>query len=226
MTTSPLFFVLLLAGAAVAIGVAFYSDHQRRKAMRDLAAAHGWRFHAGRDTSLGRRFPGFDRLSQGRNRYARHVISGTRNGRALWIFDYHYTTGSGKSRKQHAFTAIALETELRLDPLRIRRENFFDAVTAAFGFDDIDFESAAFSRKFHVTSPNREWAYTVVHPATMEFLLDAPSFPVELHTRHAYTYGRGRLDANGIRDAILVAEGVLDRLPEDVRERRRLASAV
>lgn len=216
------FFLLVV----VAIGFAFWTDHQRRKEMRALAHAHGWRYHAGRDHGMERRFPGFSRLQEGRNRYATNVIEGERNGRRLWAFDYHYTTGSGKHRRQHAFTAVLLEAELRLDPLRIRRENVFDALTAAFGFDDIDFESAEFSRRFHVSSPNKEWAYTVLHPATMAFLLDAPSHPVELHTRHALSYGSSRLAPSRIRDAILVLEGVLDRIPDDVVAARRLTAGV
>lgn len=50
-----------------------------------------------------------------------------------------------------------------------------------FGFDDIDFESVEFSRKFFVKSPDKRFAYDVIHPAMMEFLLasDPPSLDVE-----------------------------------------------
>ena len=49
-----------------------------------------------------------------------------------------------------------------------------------FGFDDIDFESDEFSREFCVKAADRRWAFDVIHQATMEFLLAAPRFTIEL----------------------------------------------
>ena len=47
----------------------------------------------------------------------------------------------------------------------------FDKVKGAFGFDDIDFESEEFSRRFWVQSSDKRFAYDVLHPRMMEFLL-------------------------------------------------------
>ena len=48
-------------------------------------------------------------------------------------------------------------------------------------FDDIDFESDEFSRKFYVQSSDRKFAYDVLHPRMMEFLLQTtpPMIDVE-----------------------------------------------
>ena len=40
-----------------------------------------------------------------------------------------------------------------------------------FGHDDIDFESAEFSRNFYVKSSDRKWAFDILHARAMEFLL-------------------------------------------------------
>jgi len=57
----------------------------------------------------------------------------------------------------------------------IRPEGVWDKLAAAFGFDDIDFESAEFSRKFLVKAGDKRFAYDVLHPRMMEFLLaEAP----------------------------------------------------
>ena len=43
----------------------------------------------------------------------------------------------------------------------------------------IEFESIEFNRRFFVSSPNRRWAYDVIHPRTMEFLLGSPPIAIE-----------------------------------------------
>ncbi|HCT45315.1 MAG TPA: hypothetical protein DF699_08890 [Phycisphaerales bacterium] len=53
----------------------------------------------------------------------------------------------------------------------IRREGIFDKIASAFGKNDIDFESAEFSRKYYVQSESRKFAYDIIHPRMMEFLL-------------------------------------------------------
>jgi len=58
-----------------------------------------------------------------------------------------------------------------LPDLLIRPEGMSDKLAGAFGFDDIDFESAEFSRRFYVRSSDKRFSYDVVHPRMMEFLL-------------------------------------------------------
>ena len=55
--------------------------------------------------------------------------------------------------------------------LLVRPEGLFDKLKGAIGFDDIDFESEEFSRKFYVQSSDKRFAYDVLHPRMMEFLL-------------------------------------------------------
>ena len=49
-----------------------------------------------------------NRLSQGSNRYAYNVLRGTYHEQPLFIFDYHYQTGSGKNKKDHNLTMLLL----------------------------------------------------------------------------------------------------------------------
>ena len=64
--------------------------------------------------------------------------------------------------------------------LHVRRENIGDRVLGALGFDDIDFESEEFSRKFYVASDNKRFAYAVIHPRMIEFLLQTTPPHIEL----------------------------------------------
>jgi hypothetical protein len=101
--------------------------------------------------------------------------------------DYHYVTTSrdkdGKTTTHtHHFSYLLVHLPFQQTPgLFIRPEGFFDKIKRAMGFDDIDFESAEFSKRFYVTSTDKRFAYDVIHPAMMEFLLDRdpPAIDVE-----------------------------------------------
>ena len=128
-------------------------------------------------------------------------------------FDYHYVTGSGKNRSTHYFSAIILRSDVQLKPLSIRPEGIFDRVTEFFGLDDIDFESAEFSRRFYVKSPDKRWAYDVIHPRTMTFLLSMLHFSIELDRTHVIVWKNRRFDTEAFETAIAIAAGLLDNLP-------------
>ena len=101
-----------------------------------------------------------------------------------------------------------------MKPLRIRPENVFDRLTEFFGLDDIDFESAEFSRAFHVKSTDKRWAYDVLHQRTMEYLLEAPRFSMQFDDRCVIAWRNRRFNVETFESAIGVAEGILDRMPE------------
>jgi len=110
------------------------------------------------------RFPNFTCLQEGSNRYACNIMQGTDAGHGVCAFDYHYETYSTDSKGNRTtyhynFSVVIISTGLPLKPLSIRRETFFDKVGAFLGCEDINFESAEFSRAFFVKSPDRRWAF-------------------------------------------------------------------
>ena len=144
---------LTVAVIVVIIFFGWYFAAKRRNELLAWATAHGLGFSPDRDSQMVYRCPTFNCLTQGDNRYAYNIITGRLANRELRAFDYHYETYStdSKGRRQthhHSFSAVVLSSAVPLKPLFIRPEGFFDKVTEFFGFDDIDFESAAFSRKF------------------------------------------------------------------------------
>jgi hypothetical protein len=217
--------LMFLLFAAVAGGLAWlswYAAEKRRKALAAWAEAHGLRFTAGREPGFDDRYPGFESLRKGSGRYAYNVMRGPWNARALQAFDYHYETHTtdSKGRRQtqhHHFSAIILDSpDVPLKPLFIRPEGLFDKVTEFFGFDDIDFESAEFSRKFYVKAPDRKWAYDVIHQRAMEFLLARPAFTIQFEPRCVLVCRNGTCAPEEFAQAVETAEGMLDRLPEYV----------
>ncbi|REK12359.1 MAG: hypothetical protein DWQ37_12405 [Planctomycetota bacterium] len=213
-----LFIILVIAIVAALAIYQYYRNEQRKKALRELALRNGWHFRAAKDWGMDARYAAFSCFQKGSNRYAFNILQGSHDDRPICAFDYHYETYStdSKGRRQthhHYFSAVVLDTNLPLKPLVIRPEGFFDKIGEFFGLDDIDFESAQFSREFHVTSPDRRWAFDVIHQATMEYLLAAPRFTLEFAGPRVAARRGKRLNPEEFEVALQVACGVLDRLP-------------
>lgn len=210
--------ILILAVMAALAIHQYYHGQQRKKDLMALAARYGWQFDPGKAHDIDARFGAFACLSEGSNRYAYNILQGAYQKRRLCAFDYHYETYStdGKGHRQthhHYFSAAVLQVDLPLKPLVIRPEGWFDKVTEFFGMDDIDFESNRFSREFYVTSPDRRWAFDVIHQATMEFLLAAPRFTIELAGPRVIVYRSTCFDPDEFEHALQVSTGIIDRLP-------------
>jgi len=212
-------FILLVA---VLFIFGFISASRRRKELAAWAVANGLSFSSRSDSDFDERFPDFDCLRQGHSRYAENLITGRWNepGHATPLtvraLDYHYKTGSGKNESSHQFSAVIVENPIPMRPLLIRPENFFDRVAEFFGADDIDFESSEFSRAFFVKSPDKRWAYDVVHQRMMEFLLNTPRFALQFSPSHVIAWRDKTFDVADFGSAIRLIQGIFERLPDYV----------
>lgn len=177
--------VLLVIGGLIVIGVGAYlswkAEQKRRAELAAFAQRHGLRFDPGHDSSHDDEYAQFEIFRRGHSRVARNTISGRvdlfdRPCRLVGgDFRYKVTSSNGKqtTTTTYNFSYLIVHPPWDTPALLIRPEGFFDKVAGAFGFDDIDFESAEFSRKFYVKSTDKRFAYDVVHPRMMEFLLAA-----------------------------------------------------
>ncbi|MBS3820797.1 MAG: hypothetical protein KGY81_03440 [Phycisphaerae bacterium] len=208
--------LFILIGAAI-IAYGIYAAVKRRKEMHAWATRHGMRFRPGKDKSVDDRYPNFKCFHRGHSRYGKNFISGEYKGRGFLAFDYHYTTGSGKNQSHHSFTAVILTLGLPMKPLSIRPEGFFDKVTEFFGYDDIDFESAEFSRRFYVRAPEKRWAYDVLHTRTMAYLLSVEPHNIEFDGVWALAHRGSRvLKTHELEQAADILCEIVDQLPDYV----------
>lgn len=219
------FIIIIVFAVAAAIGFAIWNQQlkdKRRRVLAGWARANGLKFMPENDHSIGFRYPLFNCLQRGENRYGYNVMVGTAGNRVICAFDYHYqtySTGSKGQRQTHHyhFSALVVNAGLPLKPLFIRPEGFFDKITEFVGFDDIDFESAEFSQKFFVKAPDRRWAYDVLHQKTMELMLVYPRFHIEFQDSQVIAYHNNkRFSAGEFGAALKVVTGILDYLPESV----------
>jgi hypothetical protein len=213
--------ILFLAGVVIAFFLIFHSiSIQRRKKMAAYAKSLNWQFSPEKNKNLQNRYPGFQCLRRGHTRFAYNLMQGVRDKRNVIAFDYHYVTGHGKSRSTHNFSALVVQSPLPLKPLLIRPEHIFDKVTDFFGYNDIDFESAEFSRKFYVKAQNRRWAYDVIHQRMIEYLLGAPKFHIQLETRDIMAWRNNRFSEQDFDDAFKLIQEILNRLPDYVKKQQ------
>ena len=185
--------ILMVAGGTA---VAVFQQRRARARARQVAAwahAHGLTYRPGPDRRLAHRFLEFPALSQGDQAVAANICQGSLAGREMWVFDLSWQVRDrGDDR---SLTAVLVKADLPLIPLRIRHETAIERLGEAFGQvdDDIDFESAAFSDRFHVWSADRKFARDVIHPRTMEYLLDKAAWPIELAGWHCLVWSGSRL---------------------------------
>jgi hypothetical protein len=181
----PLFFIGVIALVIVVAIFGYLSAQKRRQAMMDLAARLGLRFNPDKDRNLAARYDFLDKLRAGENRYAFNTLSGGYQGHEVAAFDYHYETHShdSKGRRQthhHYFSVFLLHLPLSFPELVIAREGFFSKVAQTLGYDDIDFESHEFSRKFCVRGKDKKFAYDVCHARMIEYLLANDDLTIEI----------------------------------------------
>jgi hypothetical protein len=211
---NPAFVILIILAVAAVIAYAIYAAAQRRKELAAWAAKNGLAFSPGKNRDLDDRFPAFKCLRRGHSRYAYNIMAGKLQGLTVTAFDYHYATGSGKNRRTYRFSAMIAGSPHSLKPLFIRREHMFDKVTEFFGWDDIDFESAEFSREFFVKSSDRRWAFDVIHQGMMEYLLQSPKCSIQFDTERVMVWKKHRFKPAEFDEAIGLIKGMLDRLPD------------
>jgi hypothetical protein len=114
------------------------------------------------------------------------------------------------------FSAVIVSSPIPLQPLTIRPEGLLDKVGEFFGAEDINFESADFSRKFFVKAVNKRWAYDVIHPRVMELLLASPPFRIQFGLVSVMAYRQSPFKPADFQAAFQVVCGILDQLPEYV----------
>lgn len=175
--------IVLVVAIATAVITALVVGHliaqQRRNALAALAARLGLKFCPDKDSDLADTLSFLDRLDQGRSRYVYNRLSGDYQGHPVMAFDFHYKTGSGKHTQHHHLSILTLKLSRSFPELIITPEGFFSKIAQSFGYDDIDFESAEFSRTFCVRSPDKKFAYDVCHTGMMEYLLARHDLAIE-----------------------------------------------
>jgi hypothetical protein len=141
-TMMPFAMVGIVAGIALAsLIINYLIEKKRAEALRVLAGSIGLTFSAAVGGDLLSSLGDFQLFSQGRSRRVSNLMRGPTPDGELMIFDYRYTTGSGKSSYTWKQTVMLLKSDALAIPLfTLRPEGIFHKIGNVFGYDDIDFE--------------------------------------------------------------------------------------
>jgi len=219
MDGNILLIVLFAAIVIAALVFGALAARRRRQALAGLAARLGLRFDPDADHGLAGQFGFLDKLAMGDNRHAFNVLSGPFRGHEIMAFDYHYETHSTDSKgnrttHHHYLSVFILFLPRSFPELRIVREGWFSKIAQVFGYDDIDFESAEFSRAFCVRSKDKKFAYDVCHTRMMEYLLANRDLSVEIENRALALVFEGQLSPQRIESNLARLLEIRSRLPD------------
>ena len=149
--------IFLLIGLiiAAAAGAAYYLNWKRGNALAGLAASMGLAFSKeGPDPSVLKN-TGLEIFTLGSSRKAANLIEIALPSGQLQVFDYKYTTGSGKNRHAHNFTLALVSCKCEMPHFDLKPETFIYKFGELLGFKDIDLPAfPLFSDKYRLTAPD------------------------------------------------------------------------
>jgi hypothetical protein len=169
--TGLVFFGMFFLAAGAIVALALWLSARNRKALTAFAERLGLTYEPHDNEGLAKRFRWLEAMSPGRSARAYDVLHGVYKGRAVRCFQFRYTVQNGKNQSTHTRGVVLVGIPGPLPKLTIEPEHIGHKLASAVGFEDINFESDAFSRRFWVRSEDRRFAYDVVHPRMMEFLM-------------------------------------------------------
>lgn len=206
--------VLVIALAAILGVYHFIRESRRNKEFHELAQRLGLRHEgacSGRDIEAA--YAPLELLDRGHSRKASHVLTGRLDGCEVMCCAYQYTTGSGKNKSTRRRGLAMLDLGLFLPRILIRHEGFGDRLASWLGFDDVDFESDQFSRRYFVKCHDRRFAYALIDPQMMEFLLQESDFQWEVSGRWVAVWREDELDADEVRPLLNALLAFRNRVP-------------
>ncbi len=222
---SPIFVVALFFAIAITVGVLAHRAAERhRRELSCFAVDHQLQFNPDARTAHDR-YAGYSPFGQGSSRRSSNLIQGRWNQIDWEMFDYQYTTGSGKNRTTHRVGVVAAlitggAGRVVFPRLDMRAEGLFDQLVSLAGFD-INFESEQFSRRYHVRCEDRKFAYDLIHPHMIEYLMSAVA------PRHWQLAGdrivltrNGRYSIAELGETMELVRGFVARIPGFVRQDR------
>ena len=216
-------FACFAAIAIIAIVLTLRAQRKRMEALWQLSLRMGLDFNVQDPFGIDSRQDWREVFNTGGGRRVSNVISGRVDDCTLHAFDYRYTTGSGKDETTHYLSAVILDTDLVYPKLTIRPENVLDRIAGVVGYHDIDFESEEFSRKFFVRSEDKKFAYAIVHPKMMEFLLADPRWSIRLAWQSLILHRDRTLTPEEMDHAISFGREFLKLMPDYLKQELRKA---
>jgi hypothetical protein len=192
----------------------------------------GWRYLANGSPDMLNPFAGAP-FRRGTSRELRHVLTGRDRGRPAMVVElgYYYTDGGlgdassmlgdelSQMRDNPGGTcSIAIiELPAALPRLQVTREGLLSGAAEKVGLRDLQLESSQFNATFKIGCDVPRFAYDVLHPRMMDWLLDDPrskEMGFRIDGPNLVVWRAGWLDdRSGLVGLVGFASDLVDRLP-------------
>lgn len=191
---------------AIALIIAYIGhlfEKKRTRLLSELANEFAFDFAPVGDPTHFDSLKSLNLFSQGRNPVWANLMRGEAGGLAVSIFDYRYTTGSGKHKRTTKQTVICFQFDTPSLPLfSLRPASFWHKVGGWLGMKDIDFDShPKFSSAYYLQGPNEEAIRQVFTSKTLDYFEENRNLSVEAMGDRLLYYAPGvRQDPKKIRE--------------------------
>jgi hypothetical protein len=181
------------AGLFAVIAVVGMRAAKKRRA--DLAAVAdelGFDFLPDGDAGLQQQLVGLHLFTLGRSRQMRNLLRGRTRDLDVAVFDYQYTTGSGKSSTTHRTTVVSFRADFHLPSFALRPEGFWEKIGAMLAYHDINFDThPTFSKRYLLRGPDEYAIRDVFTEPVLDYFQDRPGLSVEAYDGALVFYRAG-----------------------------------
>jgi hypothetical protein len=191
----PLIFGGIVAIAIVIAILSSRADKKRTETLRTVTAPQlGLEFVHTDETGIQSGFTGFNLFTHGRSPVIRNIAYGRIDDVEVILFDYQYTTGSGKNKATIRQTVGFFQSDtLAMPEFVARPENIFHKIGQVFGYQDIDLPMhPEFSRKYILRGVDESGIRDFFTPEVVRFFEDNPGLSVEAKTERFILYRPGK----------------------------------
>ena len=213
--------LLLVAGVGGSLIWIFWSLRQvdvlsRRKQLEQFAKSSGWSFYPKKKASVCEAIPDSIRLHLGSVTRPINLIEGKYDALRFVCFDFGFSSNGDEYFVDDYRSCVLVEPGCKMDFLLIRKQEVKDAI-AGQGLG-VAFESVEFSKTFLVLADDERWAYDVIHPLMMEFLLLNTDYVIEFGKHGLFLYKSGLFSNEEFKEAIEIGCGIMERIPDFVKQ--------
>jgi len=213
--------ILGFAGVMVPLVLYAIRVHKRRLSLAaGWAAARGYSFLESNAALVpylrGEPFPGGDSA-----KVQEFIYGTTPSGRTFCSFKYTYEESSGGRPSTTVNRSVVMvRVPAVLPALSVSYEGFGDKVQKLFGGQDIELESEDFNRLFRVMSPVESFAYAVLHPRMMEWLMGPARglVPFRVEGSDVMCWREGKPDYSILDGQLAAMSDFADQIPHSVIE--------
>lgn len=196
----PLLLLLIIAVLTILVlltVLAALQNRRRREGFARIANELGFSFSQKMDPSVESALRTIDLFAAGTDHKTANVMQGKSGNVTATVLDFTYmknTTGRGGWPVYKVQTVAILWTdELELPRFSLRPEGLRDKVVAAFGQQDIDFDShPRFSSQYRLTGGNEEALRELFSKEVLGYFETHPGLWVETLHGHVVVYRRGK----------------------------------